>query len=168
MARAAKKSERDERQGDLFVSAELFPVRRPLETMRPVDLSLRIKAGLARALRESPDSAEVIATRISEMTGRKLSGDGLYAYTAASKPEQDIGIIVSPRSVRHCIPCPPRPPTGRHGGPPAPLPPHIRENPEPVGSGPSPGKKRACHAAVGASRHAETIKPRREWGQPPS
>ena len=32
------------------------------------------------------------AARIAEMTGRDLSADALYAYTAPSKPEHDIGI----------------------------------------------------------------------------
>lgn len=82
-----------EGQGDLFAHAELFPVRRPVENARPVDLSLRIKTGMSQALKECPDSAAIIAARITEMTGREMSVDALYAYTAASKPEHDIGIV---------------------------------------------------------------------------
>lgn len=82
----------DERQGDLFASVDLFPVRRPVDALRPVDLSLRIKTAMGRALKECPDSATIVAARISEMTGREITADGLYAYTAASKPEHDMGI----------------------------------------------------------------------------
>jgi hypothetical protein len=90
--RAAKKSV-DSGQADLFVHAELFPVRRPSDAPRSVDLSLRIKTAMGRALKECPDSAPIVAARISEMTGRELSADMLYAFTAASKPEHDIGIV---------------------------------------------------------------------------
>lgn len=82
-----------EGQGDLFDHAALFPVRRPVAHSRPVDLSLRIKTGMSQALKECPDSAAIVAARISEMTGREMSVDALYAYTAASKPEHDIGIV---------------------------------------------------------------------------
>lgn len=81
-------------QPDLFdAQHEYFPVRRPIETTRPIDLSLRIKTAMGRALKECPDSAVVIAARISEMTGRELTADALYAYTAPSKEDHDIGII---------------------------------------------------------------------------
>ena len=82
----------DKRQGDLFASVDLFPVRRPVDALRPVDLSLRIKTAMGRALKECPDSAAIVAARISEMTGREITADGLYAYTAASKPDHDMGI----------------------------------------------------------------------------
>lgn len=91
MAKATKKAA-DPGQGDLFASVELFPVRRPLDTLRPVDLSLRIKTAMGRALKECDDSATIVAARIAEMTGREITADGLYAYTAASKPEHDMGI----------------------------------------------------------------------------
>ncbi|MEW9304747.1 hypothetical protein [Labrys neptuniae] len=91
MARGAKKYS-DERQGDLFSQAEqLFPVRRPAG-VRGLDISLRIKSALGVAMKESEKSAAVIAAEISEMTGRDLTTDALYAYTAASKPEHEIGI----------------------------------------------------------------------------
>lgn len=83
----------DTGQGDLFATAELFPVRRPIDALRPVDLSLRIKTAMGRALKECPDSAAIVAARIAEMTGREITADGLYAYTAASKPEHDMGIV---------------------------------------------------------------------------
>lgn len=82
-----------EGQGDLFHTQELFPVRRPVETVRPVDLSLRIKTAMGRALKESPDSADVIAARISEMTGQRLSGHSLYTYTAPSKADRQISLV---------------------------------------------------------------------------
>ena len=82
-----------EGQGDLFAAGEVFPVRRPVENARPVDLSLRIKTGMSQALKECPDSAAIVAARIAEMTGREMSVDALYSYTAASKPEHDIGIV---------------------------------------------------------------------------
>lgn len=84
----------DANQADFFApNAELFPVRRPAEGPRPVDLSLRVKTGMGRALRECPESAAIVAARISEMTGRELSTDMLYALTAPSKPEHDMGIV---------------------------------------------------------------------------
>ena len=93
MVKSAKKATTvDRRQGDLFASVDLFPVRRPTDALRPVDLSLRIKTAMGRALKECPDSAAIVAARISEMTGRDLSADALYAYTAPTKPEHDIGV----------------------------------------------------------------------------
>lgn len=83
---------RSDDQGDLFASVDLFPVRRPVDALRPVDLSLRIKTAMGRALKECPDSAAIVAARIAEMTGREITADGLYAYTAASKPDHDMGI----------------------------------------------------------------------------
>lgn len=80
-------------QADLFAETELFPVRRPVQSNRPVDLSLRIKTAMGEALKACPDSATVIAARMSEMTGREITADALYAYTAASKPDHDIGIV---------------------------------------------------------------------------
>jgi hypothetical protein len=79
-------------QGDLFAAGELFPVRRPVEESRPVDLSLRIKTAMGQALKACPDSAAIVAARIAEMTGRELTVDALYTFTAASKPEHDIGL----------------------------------------------------------------------------
>jgi hypothetical protein len=79
-------------QGDLFAYAELFPVRTRLDTPRALDLSLRVKTALSRALKECPDSAPIVAAKITELTGREMTADMLYAYTAASKPEHDMGI----------------------------------------------------------------------------
>ncbi|WP_020179821.1 hypothetical protein [Methylopila sp. M107] len=80
-------------QGDLFAHEQLFPVRRPVDAPRSVDLSVRIKSGMGRALKECPDSASVVAARMGELSGREISADSLYAYTAPSKPEHDIGIV---------------------------------------------------------------------------
>lgn len=81
-------------QGDLFEHAEqLFPVRRPTETVRPVDLSLRIKTAMGQALKECPDNAGVIAARMSEVLGRRISTDTLYTFTAPSKQDRQIGLI---------------------------------------------------------------------------
>lgn len=91
MTKRSAKRAADPNQTNLF--AQLFPVRRPADAPRPVDLSLRIKTGMGRALKECPDSAPIIAARITEMTGRELSTDMLYALTAPSKPEHDIGIV---------------------------------------------------------------------------
>ena len=54
----------DEGQGDLFARDALFPVRRPTRSMRPVDLSLRIKTAMGQALKECADSAAVVAATI--------------------------------------------------------------------------------------------------------
>lgn len=87
-----RRHSKPEGQGDLFTYVELYPVRRPHTGAQAVDLSLRIKTAMGLALRECSDSAAVVAARIAEMTGRDLSADALYAYTAPSKPEHDIGI----------------------------------------------------------------------------
>jgi len=78
---------------DLFTHAELYPVRAPQDSLRPVDLSLRVKTAMGRALAECPDSAAVVAARMSELTGRTITTDALYAYTAPSKPDHDISIV---------------------------------------------------------------------------
>ncbi len=83
----------DQTQGDLFAITEYFPIRRPQESVRAIDLSLRIKTAMGRALKECGESAPVIAARMSEMTGREITADALYAYTAPSKPEHDMGIV---------------------------------------------------------------------------
>lgn len=82
-------------QGELFVDGPqvLYEVRRPVAGARPVDLGLKIKSALGDALKRSPDSAPVIAARIAELTGRDLTVDMLYAYTAASKPEHQIKLV---------------------------------------------------------------------------
>lgn len=79
-------------QGDLFASREVFPVRRPVETNRPIDLSLRIKTAMGEALKACPDSAEIVAAKIAEMTGRPLTTFALYAYTAPSREDHDMGL----------------------------------------------------------------------------
>ena len=89
MSRARRPAEG---QGDLFAPGELFPVRRPVEASRPLDLSLRIKTAMGQALKACPDSAAMVAARITEMTGREMTLDALYAYTAPSKPEHDMGL----------------------------------------------------------------------------
>lgn len=78
---------------DLFDHADLFPVRRPEEPIRPVDLSLRIKTAMGLALKECPDAAPIVAAKMGAMTGREISVDALYAYTAPSKPDHDMGIV---------------------------------------------------------------------------
>lgn len=90
---AKRTKAQDRRQGEFFAAEEMFPVRAPLAAFRPVDLSLRIKMAMSRALKECDDSAAIVAARITEMTGREISVDALYAYTAASKPEHDMGVV---------------------------------------------------------------------------
>ena len=80
-------------EGDLFAYAELYPVRAPVEVLQPIDLSLRIKTAMGRALKECPDPASIVAARMTELTGRTITVDALYAYTAASKPDHDMGLI---------------------------------------------------------------------------
>lgn len=93
MARGAKGAKKADRgQGDLFAFAEMFPVRRPGGALRGLDLSLRIKIAMGRALKTCPKNAYAVAAEISEMTGRELTADALYAYTAPTKPEHDISI----------------------------------------------------------------------------
>ncbi|MPZ57583.1 MAG: hypothetical protein GEU91_14005 [Rhizobiales bacterium] len=79
-------------QGDLF-TADVYPVRVRTARVTPVDLTLRIKSAMGEALKACPDSAAVVAARISELTGREITADALYAYTAPSKPEHEIGIV---------------------------------------------------------------------------
>lgn len=89
--RAKNRHRMQTRQGDLFQSAGFYPVRRASSGATPVN-SLRIKTLLGRALKECPDSAVVVAARVSELTGREISADALYACTAPSKPDHDMGL----------------------------------------------------------------------------
>jgi hypothetical protein len=96
----AKKSKSNAGQGDLFAYASaaapvgtLFPVRERVARPRTIDLSLKIKTALGRALKECPKSALEIALAMSELTGREITADALYAYTAPSKPEHDISLV---------------------------------------------------------------------------
>lgn len=80
-----------EGQGELFAQGEFFPVRRPVETSRPVDV-LRIKTAMGEALKAHPESAEIVAARIAALTGRPLTTWALYSYTAPSRDDHDIGL----------------------------------------------------------------------------
>lgn len=90
MAKRRAKGRRRRMQHDLFGGGRLFPVRRRESTPRAVDLTLRIKSAMGRALKECPDSIDVVAAKVSELTGRRLSADALYAYTAPSKRDHVI------------------------------------------------------------------------------
>lgn len=91
--RSIKRKGEAEGQGNLFAYAEqLYPVRRPEGQLRSADLSLRIKSAMGDALKACAKSAEQIAAEIAMLTGRPLSVDALYTYTAPSKPEHEIGI----------------------------------------------------------------------------
>lgn len=97
---AKKKTSRDMRQGDLFVPApaspapeHLFPVRERVERPKSLDLSLKIKTALGRALKECPRNAYEIAAAMSELLGREITADALYAYTAPAKPEHEISLL---------------------------------------------------------------------------
>ncbi|MDC7788009.1 hypothetical protein PQJ75_14020 [Rhodoplanes sp. TEM] len=85
-------------QGDLFAYAAavpagaLFPVRDRTAVL-DVDISLKFKTALGRALREHHESAAVVAARMSEIVGRQITEAALYAFTAPAKPEHDIGIV---------------------------------------------------------------------------
>lgn len=88
---------RDPHQRELFgatgAPAEVYPVRRPRESVLPIDLSLRIKTALGQALKECPMSAPQVATAMSEMLGQPITPDTLYTYTAASKPDHQITLL---------------------------------------------------------------------------
>mgnify|MGYP001766505567 CR=1 FL=1 len=89
-----RRTGKDSGQGDLFASAaELYPVRRPAERIRPVDLSLRIKNAMGEALKACPENAAIVAARMSEIIGRPITVDALYAYTAPSKPDHEISLL---------------------------------------------------------------------------
>lgn len=84
----------DPAQADLFpVAVAVYPVRRPIERVRPVDLSLRIKTALGQALKECPLSGAEVAAAMSEMLGTPVTADTLYTYTAASKPDHQIPLL---------------------------------------------------------------------------
>lgn len=95
--RSTKKQ--DGRQGDLFARAAavpadaLFPVRERQDRPRALDLSLKIKSALGRALKECGRNAYEIAGAMSELTGREITVDALYACTAPSKPEHEISLL---------------------------------------------------------------------------
>lgn len=80
-------------QGDLFAERALFPVRQRTETLAPLDVSLKIKTALGKALKEYPEPASIAAARMSEIIGRQITEAALYSYTAPTKPEHDIGIM---------------------------------------------------------------------------
>lgn len=83
-------------QGDLFGGPDLFPVRRPTEGRQPVDLglrSLRMKGLMSEALDAYPESREIVAAKIVEMTGRPLTKFALDKYTQPSAEDHDIGLI---------------------------------------------------------------------------
>jgi hypothetical protein len=85
-----------EGQGDLFAqaAAAYFPVRHAIEHgARSPDLSLRIKTALGKALKECPESGDIIAARMSELLGQRLSGHTLYTYTAPSKTDRQISLM---------------------------------------------------------------------------
>lgn len=89
-----RKRKSDEAQGDLFAGTEFFPVRRPAHerAARPVDLALKIKSALGQALKECPDSADIVAARMTEL-GTEITGDALYALTAPSKTDHQISLV---------------------------------------------------------------------------
>lgn len=92
--RRAKNRKRVLKQGELFASVGLFPVRRPDE--RSADLSvrsLRMRAAMTQAVKQCGDSREVVAARIAEITDRPFTPTALDTYTAGSKPEHDIGLM---------------------------------------------------------------------------
>lgn len=80
-------------QGSLFDDEPLFPVRERTLWMRSPDLSLRIKTAMGQALKDCPDPAGIVAARMSELLGREITADALYAYTAPSKPEHEISLL---------------------------------------------------------------------------
>lgn len=83
-------------QGDLFAQRadDYFPVRQAMpHSFRSPDLSLRIKTALGQALKQCPDSAEVIAARMADLLGQKLTGHSLYTFTAPSKTDRQISLM---------------------------------------------------------------------------
>lgn len=86
-----RKPKAPEGQADLFAVPDLFPVRRPVERSRAVN-TLAIKMALGEALKAHPESADIVAAKIAEMTGRSLTAFALYSYTAPSKDDHDIGL----------------------------------------------------------------------------
>lgn len=72
---------------------DMFPVRRPVERLRSLDLSSRIKAALSRALRECDLSVEEVAARMTVILGTDVSASALYAMTAPSKPDHQISML---------------------------------------------------------------------------
>ncbi|WP_367615143.1 hypothetical protein [Rhodoplanes serenus] len=96
-----RRGETDRRQGDLFAYAaaappagELFPVRERADRPKSLDLSLKIKTALGKALKECPHrNAYEVAAAMSELLGREITADALYAYTAPAKPEHEISLL---------------------------------------------------------------------------
>lgn len=85
------------RQGELFAASTLFPVREPAKLFDAMDVSLKIKTGLGLALKEyrerHGESAAIIAAKMSEIVGCRITEAALYSYTAPAKPDHDIGIV---------------------------------------------------------------------------
>jgi len=81
-------------QGDLFAgTTPVYPVRRPAERVRPLDLSLRIKTAMGQALKDCPLNAGEVAAKMGAILGAEISADTLYTYTAASKPDHQISLV---------------------------------------------------------------------------
>lgn len=82
----------DERMPDLFDARDLYPVHERVAA--PLgDFSLRMKTALGTALKECPESAAIVALRMSESLNADITTDALYACTAPSKPEHQISLI---------------------------------------------------------------------------
>lgn len=98
---AKKKKTPDTDQGDLFARSAamppeaLFPVRERVDRPKFLDLSLKIKTAIGRALRECEThrNAYEVAAAMSALIGREITADALYAYTAPSKPEHEISLV---------------------------------------------------------------------------
>jgi hypothetical protein len=47
---------------------------------------------MGEALKAHPESGEIVAAKIAEMTGRPLTAYALYTYTAPSREDHDMGL----------------------------------------------------------------------------
>lgn len=68
---------------------DLFRFDRKLD--EPVNL-LAIKSAMGVALKECPDSAEIVAAKIATLTGKHLSAHALYTFTKPSDIDHHISL----------------------------------------------------------------------------
>jgi hypothetical protein len=88
------KARGDDATGDLFHGESLFPVVRPVDMPRALDLKRQISVSMMEAVRASGKTIPVIAMEMSELLGdEEVTGQQLYAYTSQSKVSHTISIV---------------------------------------------------------------------------
>ncbi len=84
----------DPNQGDLFETAEYFPVRTPNTLPRALDLKRAFATAMGEAIRSSGKTAPVIAAEMTEiLVDDDVTPAQLYAYTSEARTSHTISIV---------------------------------------------------------------------------